>query len=155
MLRHRFSYGYPEVTANCPRYSGNINNVALDVSNPFTYGLSVFVDCRACVRVVCAVLCEPFDLTRLGDVDAPRYELLKGFLGEMAGLFSDEYMHLGGDEVVFGCWFNDPKIAQWAASKGFSHGAQIEQVPRFSFSLSFSPSPPGGRSSFFLSFFVI
>lgn len=86
-----FSYGYPEVTANCPRYSGNINNVALDVSNPFTY------------------------------------ELLKGFLGEMAGLFSDEYMHLGGDEVVFGCWFNDPKIAQWAASKGFSHGAQIEQ----------------------------
>jgi hypothetical protein len=35
-----FSYGYPEVTANCPRYSGNINNVALDISNPFTYAVS-------------------------------------------------------------------------------------------------------------------
>jgi N-acetyl-beta-hexosaminidase len=81
---------------------------------------------------------------RLDGVDA-RYELLKGFLGEMAGLFSDEYVHLGGDEVVFGCWFNDPKIAQWAASKGFSHGAQIEQVPPFSFFLC-----PPGRSSFFV-----
>jgi hypothetical protein len=51
LLVHRFSYGYPEVTANCPRYSGNINNVALDVSNPFTYGPRFFVD-----RTVCAVL---------------------------------------------------------------------------------------------------
>jgi hypothetical protein len=91
------------------------------------------------------VLYEPSGLTRLGGVDVPRYELLKGFLGEMAGLFSDEYVHLGGDEVVFGCWFNDPKIAQWAASKGFSHGAQIEQVPPFSFFLC-----PPGRSSFFV-----
>jgi hypothetical protein len=61
LLLHRFSFGYPEVTANCPRYSGNINNIALDVSNPFTYGLRFFVDyvlcVRACVRVraVCAV----------------------------------------------------------------------------------------------------
>jgi hexosaminidase len=61
-------------------------------------------------------------------LDVCSYQLLQGFLAEMAGLFNDEYIHLGGDEVVFGCWFNDPKIAQWAASKGFSTGAQLEQV---------------------------
>ena len=57
LLRHRFSYGYPEVTANCPRYSGNINNVALDVSNPFTYGPRFFFYCVVRVRAcaVCAV----------------------------------------------------------------------------------------------------
>jgi hexosaminidase len=77
--------------AQCPRYSGNINNIALDVSSNFTY------------------------------------ELLEGFLAEMSKLFTDSYVHLGGDEVVFGCWFNDPRIAAWAASQGFRTGPQIEE----------------------------
>jgi hexosaminidase len=85
-----FSYGYPEVTAKCPRFT-DINDVSLDVSNDFTY------------------------------------ELLNGFLKEMTDLFPDEYIHLGGDEVVFGCWFDDPNIARWAASKGFRNGNQIEE----------------------------
>jgi hexosaminidase len=65
-----------------------------------------------------------------------RYELLNGFLKEMTDLFPDEYIHLGGDEVVFGCWFDDPNIARWAASKGFRNGNQIEEV---------RPSPPPPR----------
>ena len=36
------------------------------------------------------------------------YEFLVGFLGEMAGLFPDEYFHIGGDEV-------DPQ--EWKASR--------------------------------------
>lgn len=86
-----FGCGYPEVIANCPGYSGNINNIALDISNNATY------------------------------------KLLEGFLSEMAQLFTDEYMHLGGDEVVFGCWFDDPRIASWAASQGLHTGQQLEQ----------------------------
>ncbi len=31
----------------------------------------------------------------------------------------------GGDEVVYGCWFNDPKIKQWAQQKGFTTGKQV------------------------------
>jgi len=57
-----------------------------------------------------------------------RYEFLNSFLKEMSGLFSDDFFHLGGDEVVFQCWFDDERIAKWAASKGFTNGAQIEEV---------------------------
>ncbi len=32
------------------------------------------------------------------------YTLLEGFLRDMAEVFDDKYLHLGGDEVVFGCW---------------------------------------------------
>lgn len=49
----------------------------------------------------------------------------------MSKLFIDSYVHLGGDEVVFGCWFNDPRIAAWAASQGFRTGPQIEEVTSF------------------------
>jgi len=55
------------------------------------------------------------------------YEFLNSFLKEMSGLFSDDFFHLGGDEVVFQCWFDDERIAKWAASKGFTNGAQIEE----------------------------
>lgn len=54
--------------------------------------------------------------------------MLEGFLSEMGQLFTDQYVHLGGDEVVFGCWFNDPLIAKWAASQGLRTGKQLEQV---------------------------
>jgi hexosaminidase len=82
--------GYPDIVAKCPKYSANINNLAMDVSNNFTY------------------------------------QLVNGFLSEIAALFPDAYLHLGGDEVVFGCWFDDPAISQWAAKKGFTTGEQIE-----------------------------
>lgn len=38
------------------------------------------------------------------------YELLDGFLGEMAGLFPDAYMHIGGDENNGEQWSANPKI---------------------------------------------
>jgi len=83
--------GYPGVTAKCPRYSANVNNIALDISNNSTY------------------------------------KLLQGFLAEMAGLFPEKFLHLGGDEVVFECWFDDPKIASWASAHGYTRGSQLEE----------------------------
>jgi hexosaminidase len=38
------------------------------------------------------------------------YQLIDGFLGEMAALFPDEYMHIGGDEVNGKQWNANPKI---------------------------------------------
>ncbi len=38
------------------------------------------------------------------------YELLDGFLGEMAGLFPDAYIHIGGDENNGVQWNANPKI---------------------------------------------
>src|SRR5690606_28730856 len=41
------------------------------------------------------------------------YELLDDFLGEMAGLFPDPYLHIGGDEVNGRHWDANPRIQQF------------------------------------------
>lgn len=41
------------------------------------------------------------------------YEFLNSFFEEMMGIFRDEYVHLGGDEVDYTCWDANPKIASW------------------------------------------
>ena len=41
------------------------------------------------------------------------YTVLNGFLGEMASLFSENFMHLGGDEVVTQCYTDNSTIVQW------------------------------------------
>ena len=32
------------------------------------------------------------------------YKFLEEFIRELADVFPDRYLHLGGDEVPFGCW---------------------------------------------------
>ena len=38
------------------------------------------------------------------------YQFIERFLGEMAGLFPDPYVHIGGDETVSPEWKTDPRI---------------------------------------------
>jgi hexosaminidase len=54
------------------------------------------------------------------------YKLLDGFLGEMAALFPDAYMHIGGDEVKGSNWKENPKIQAFIQQKGLkdNHGLQ-------------------------------
>jgi hexosaminidase len=54
------------------------------------------------------------------------YKLLDGFLGEMAALFPDAYMHIGGDEVEGKHWKENPKIQAFIQEKGLkdNHGLQ-------------------------------
>ncbi len=54
------------------------------------------------------------------------YKLLDGFLGEMAALFPDAYMHIGGDEVEGKHWKENPKIQEFIQQKGLkdNHGFQ-------------------------------
>eukprot|EP00010_Vexillifera_abyssalis_P003002 CAMPEP_0201556738 /NCGR_PEP_ID=MMETSP0173_2-20130828/57426_1 /ASSEMBLY_ACC=CAM_ASM_000268 /TAXON_ID=218659 /ORGANISM="Vexillifera sp., Strain DIVA3 564/2" /LENGTH=461 /DNA_ID=CAMNT_0047969195 /DNA_START=233 /DNA_END=1615 /DNA_ORIENTATION=- len=42
-------------------------------------------------------------------------------------LFTDDYFHIGGDEVVYGCWLNDPKVVQWMNSHGLQTGFDVYQ----------------------------
>jgi hexosaminidase len=54
------------------------------------------------------------------------YKLLDGFLGEMAALFPDDNMHIGGDEVEATDWKENPKIQAFIQEKGLqdNHGLQ-------------------------------
>jgi len=90
---HSFSWGlaYGNLTANCPSYYINVDNVPLDPSNDFVYNV------------------------------------LDGIISEMSAYWIDDYIHLGGDEVVFGCWTSDSKIVNWMSQMGFTTGQQVMQ----------------------------
>jgi hexosaminidase len=76
----------------------------------------------------------PYQIERSWGVSAPvmdptneqLYKLLDGFLGEMAALFPDAYMHIGGDEVEAKDWTGNPKIQAFIKEKGLkdNHGLQ-------------------------------
>src|SRR5207237_4776776 len=52
------------------------------------------------------------------------YKLLEGFLGEMAALFPDAYMHIGGDDNTGKQWRLNPRIQAFMKEKGIkdNHG---------------------------------
>lgn len=68
----------------------------------------------------------PFTITRvfggaqqvLDPSNEKTYAVLDDFLGEMAGLFPDAYLHIGGDEVGDRHWKNNPRIQAFIAERG-------------------------------------
>jgi hexosaminidase len=59
------------------------------------------------------------------------FDLITSLLGEMtgnatsqpgipSGLFPDDFIHLGGDEVDTTCWTSTPSIVAWMAQQGYS-----------------------------------
>jgi len=49
----------------------------------------------------------------LNPADEKTYEFLDAFIGEMSGLFPDEYFHIGGDEVTARHWNANPEIQKF------------------------------------------
>jgi hexosaminidase len=54
------------------------------------------------------------------------YHFLDRFLGEMARLFPDEYIHIGGDEVNGKAWNASPRVAAFKQEHGFSTNEQVQ-----------------------------
>lgn len=54
------------------------------------------------------------------------YRLLDGFLGEMAAIFPDAYMHIGGDEVTGKWWDANPKIQEFMQRRGLQDNMALQ-----------------------------
>jgi hexosaminidase len=87
---HAAAWG-SDITANCPKYTGNINNIPLTPATPQTL------------------------------------QVLSGVYADAAAVFDDDFMHLGGDEVVQGCWAQDPNVTAWMQAQGFTSTLQVYQ----------------------------
>lgn len=55
------------------------------------------------------------------------WTFLKAFFFEVAGLFPDPYLHMGGDEVSFACWESNPGIQQWMKEHNYTDYSKLEQ----------------------------
>jgi hexosaminidase len=84
-----WGFGYPEITAKCPSYSKNINNIPLDPTNEKTY------------------------------------QILDAVISTASAHVPDKYMHFGGDELVMGCWKEDPNIVKFMQQKGWTDYNQL------------------------------
>src|SRR5438477_8546927 len=54
------------------------------------------------------------------------YKFLNEFIGEMAGLFPDQYFHIGGDEVNGKQWYANPKIQEFKRSHGIKNNEDLQ-----------------------------
>jgi hexosaminidase len=54
------------------------------------------------------------------------YSFLDRFLGEMAGLFPDAHLHIGGDEVTPRQWNGNPKIVDFMYEKGLTDANDLQ-----------------------------
>lgn len=58
-----------------------------------------------------------------GPVDPSKeenYARIENIWSDVANIFPDNYIHLGGDEVDYKCWQLDDEISKWAEDMGFS-----------------------------------
>ena len=66
------------------------------------------------------------------------YEAVSTLLHELAAIFPDEYLHLGGDEVDGECWLSDADIRTWASQ----YSEQQQQKQRTGRNRRRHPFPP-------------
>ena len=75
-------------------------------------------------------LADTFDVQRAA-LDPTRdstYELLSGFFAEMADLFPDPVIHIGGDEVNGAVWEASPRVRRFMAEQGISTTQELQDL---------------------------
>ncbi|KAL1444345.1 hypothetical protein MTO96_029907, partial [Rhipicephalus appendiculatus] len=61
---------------------------------------------------------EPFALGPIDPSTNATYAFLKELFAEVADVFPEQYIHLGGDEVSFNCWKSNPNITDFMEQIG-------------------------------------
>jgi|MDSY01.1.fsa_nt_gb hexosaminidase len=54
------------------------------------------------------------------------YEVVKGVLSDAADAFPDKYLHLGGDELQYGCWNESAGVRRWLSEHEGSSMVDLE-----------------------------
>ncbi|XP_059486841.1 beta-hexosaminidase subunit beta-like [Neocloeon triangulifer] len=65
----------------------------------------------------------------LGPMDPTKestYKFIDKFFAELAEVFPDKYMHVGGDEVIKDCWKSNPDITKYMKMHNFTGYNQLE-----------------------------
>jgi len=55
------------------------------------------------------------------------YDVVQGVMNDIVNLFPDDMVHLGGDEVSFGCWENDTNIKEFMDWNNIPNGIKLQQ----------------------------
>ena len=90
-----------------PEFDGPGHSAAWGVGYP-----DIVADCPAYAANINNIPLNPASSATL--------QVLRNVYEQAASSFSDEFIHLGGDEVVQGCWANDPEILAWMRARGYS-----------------------------------
>jgi len=53
------------------------------------------------------------------------YSVLNSVLSDISASTGTKYVHIGGDEVVYGCWANDTSITSWMGDQGMTTYDQL------------------------------
>jgi len=53
------------------------------------------------------------------------YDFVENLYQEVATLFPDSFVHIGGDEVNMDCWNHDDKVMKWAKSHGMTKANEL------------------------------
>ncbi|MBI5381646.1 MAG: family 20 glycosylhydrolase [Opitutae bacterium] len=67
-------------------------------------------------------ICDP----TLDPTNEKVYTLIDAFFGEMAALFPDAYLHIGGDEVNGKQWNANPRLQEFIAAHGLKNNAGLQ-----------------------------
>jgi hexosaminidase len=54
------------------------------------------------------------------------WTFLSQLFTEVAGVFPDAYIHIGGDEVSYECWESNPQVVAWMAANNIASFEALE-----------------------------
>ena len=82
------------------------------------------------IRANCPGYQSQKDEVVLNPIETETYQVINGVLDQISDTTEDNYVHLGGDEVQYGCWTDDVSISQWMED----HNLDTEQLGQIFYS---------------------
>jgi len=82
---------------------------------------------NANLTVYCSYYEENIDNIPLNPTLASTYEVISNVISYLSSVFHDEYIHIGGDEVVLGCWDENSEVVNWMKEHGIPDSTALLQ----------------------------